>query len=226
MLMLKILIAEEDKTLRQLYSYILKEEGFLALSAATGSDAKELLEKEHIDLAILNMKLPDTDGCRILEAIRESSPDLPVIMISEDSLYTSKQRAYTAGTDDFLTKPVDPDELLLHIHALLRRFHISTVKKLCLPHMTLDYSGMTVTMNGEEFMLPPKEFELLFKLLSHPDQIFTREQLMEELWGRESASGLQTIDVHINRLRKRFKNNSDFKLVTVRGLGYKALLSD
>ncbi|MGN0371753.1 MAG: response regulator transcription factor [Enterocloster sp.] len=226
MLMLKILIAEEDKTLRQLYSYILKEEGFLALSAATGSDAKELLEKEHIDLAILNMKLPDTDGCRILEAIRESSPDLPVIMISEDSLYTSKQRAYTAGTDDFLTKPVDPDELLLHIHALLRRFHISTVKKLCLPHMTLDYSGMAVTMNGEEFMLPPKEFELLFKLLSHPDQIFTREQLMEELWGRESASGLQTIDVHINRLRKRFKNNSDFKLVTVRGLGYKALLSD
>ncbi len=226
MLMLKILIAEEDKTLRQLYSYILKEEGFLALSAATGSDAKELLEKEHIDLAILNMKLPDTDGCRILEAIRESSLDLPVIMISEDSLYTSKQRAYTAGTDDFLTKPVDPDELLLHIHALLRRFHISTVKKLCLPHMTLDYSGMAVTMNGEEFMLPPKEFELLFKLLSHPDQIFTREQLMEELWGRESASGLQTIDVHINRLRKRFKNNSDFKLVTVRGLGYKALLSD
>lgn len=225
MLKLKILIAEEDDTLLQLYSFILKEEGFLPVPARSCENAWEILTHEHIDLTIINLELPVMGGCRLLSMIRTSIQDMPVLVVSSDRHYSAKQKAYHAGADDFMEKPVNPDEMLLHIHALLRRCHLSAVRRLELPHTLLDCDALAVTVGNEEFMLPQKEFDLLFKLLSHPDQIISRQQLMDEIWGQESSSSPQTIDVHINRLRKRFHENPDFTIVTARGLGYKAVLT-
>jgi len=224
MVMIKILIIEDDTSLSQLYSIILKNAGFETWQAANGEEAWDILDRVSIDLVITDIMMPVMDGYEFVKLLRKENPVMPVLMITAKDDMPSKSKGFLLGTDDYMTKPIELDEMVLRVRALLRRANIYNEKKLVLNHTCLDYDALTVTCDEDEEMLPQKEFLLLFKLLSYPNKIFTRTQLMDDIWGPESDSDLQTIDVHINRLRRRFQENTDFEIVTVRGLGYKAVI--
>lgn len=222
--MLNILIAEDDASLLEIYEIILKQENYTVFTASNGLEAWNILEKQHVDLLITDMMMPDMDGCELVKLIRQHNTTLPVLMITVKDDFASKSKGFSLGADDYMTKPVDLKEMLLRVRALLRRAHISQEHVLTIGHTTLDYDALTITSGESSFMLPPKEFYLLYKLLSYPNKIFTRLQLMDEIWGRGSESDAQTVDVHINRLRKHFQDNEDFEIRTIRGLGYKAVI--
>lgn len=224
MRMLKILIVEDEESLLELYSIVLKKEGYETLQARNGQEAWECVEREHVDLVITDVLMPVMDGYELVKLLREDNPLLPVLMITAKDDFSSKRKGFSLGTDDYMTKPVDVKEMVLRVKALLRRANIYAEKSLTVQNTRLDYDAMTVSRGEESSMLPQKEFYLLYKLLSSPNKIFTRLQLMDEIWGRGSQSDAQTIDVHINRLRRRFEDNPDFQIVTVRGLGYKAVI--
>lgn len=224
MLMLKILIVEDEESIRNLYQIALKKEGFSTVPAANGQDAWKIMENQHIDLIITDIMMPLMDGYEFVQSIREHYPLLPVLMITAKSDFSSKQTGFLLGTDDYMTKPVDLGEMILRVRALLRRANIATSRRLCFHDTLLDYDSLTVSYGESQCSMPPKEFFTLYKLLSYPGKIFTRKQLMEEIWGLESSSDSQTVDVHINRLRRRFEDNKDFEIQTIRGLGYKAVI--
>ena len=222
--MLNILIAEDDVSLLEIYEIILEQENYTVFTASNGLEAWDIMEKQHIDLLITDMMMPDMDGCELVKQVRQHNTSLPVLMITVKDDFNSKNKGFSLGADDYMTKPVDLKEMLLRVRALLRRAHISQEHLLSIGNTSLDYDALTITCGEESFMLPPKEFYLLYKLLSYPNKIFTRLQLMDEIWGRSSESDVQTVDVHINRLRKHFPDNEDFEILTVRGLGYKAVI--
>jgi len=222
--MLKILIVEDDLKLSQLYDIVLKKAGYETVLAANGMEAWDVLEKEHIDLIITDIMMPEVDGYEFVKGVRQMNTTIPILMITAKDDFDSKHRGFRLGTDDYMTKPIDVNEMVLRVQALLRRAHIMNEKKQIIGSTCLDYDSLTVSCNGEEQMLPQKEFFLLYKLISYPNKIFTRMQLMDEIWGPDSNSDTQTIDVHINRLRRHFQDNPDFEIVTVRGLGYKAVV--
>ncbi len=224
MFMIKILIVEDDQSLLNLYQIVLNKQGYETFPARHGEEAWEIMEKEHVDLVITDIMMPVMDGYSFLRSIRETNPELPVLMITAKDDFTSKSMGFSLGTDDYMTKPIDVNEMVLRVKALLRRAHIASARKLTIHETHLDYDAMTISRNDMSISLKPKEFLLLYKLLSYPGKIFTRKQLMEEIWGLESQSDAQTIDVHINRLRKHFSDNPDFEIVTIRGLGYKAVI--
>lgn len=224
MQMMKILIVEDDESLLQLYSIVLRKEGYMTCSAHNGQEAWEMIEHEHVDLVITDVLMPVMDGYALVELLRQDNPLLPILMITAKDDFVSKSKGFRAGTDDYMTKPVDVNEMVLRVKALFRRSHIVTDRKLTIGDTVLDYDAMTISRDSSSVMLPQKEFFLLYKLLSYPGKIFTRLQLMDEIWGRDSHSDAQTIDVHINRLRRRFQDNPDFEILTVRGLGYKAVV--
>lgn len=224
MLMLKILIVEDDPSLLQLYSIVLKKAGYDTVEVRNGMEAWNVMEQEHIDLVITDIMMPEMDGYEFVRLLRKTDSMLPVLMITAKDDFSSKNKGFSLGTDDYMVKPVDLDEMVLRVKALLRRCSIMSPRKIQLPHTILDYDSLTVTWGPEAFMLPQKEFYLLYKLVSYPNKIFTRIQLMDEIWGKNSPSDVQTIDVHINRLRRRFQESPDFEIVTVRGLGYKVVL--
>lgn len=224
MLMLKILIVEDDPSILQLYSIVLKKAGYDTIEAQNGIEAWNVIEKEHIDLVITDVMMPEMDGYEFVRLLRKTDSLLPVLMITAKEDFSSKNKGFSLGIDDYMVKPVELNEMVLRVKALLRRCSIMSPRKIDMHHTILDYDSLTVTCNQETFMLPQKEFYLLYKLISYPNKIFTRIQLMDEIWGKSSSSDVQTIDVHINRLRRRFQDNKDFKIVTVRGLGYKAVL--
>lgn len=223
--MLKILVVEDDDSLLNLYRIVLEKQGYEVLTAYHGEEAWNIMEKEHVDLIITDILMPVMDGYLLLRSVRDIYPEMPVLMITAKDDFASKSMGFTLGTDDYMTKPVDTEEMILRVRALLRRANIISTKKLTIHSTLLDYDAITVSRGGETVMLTPKEFYLLYKLLSYPNKIFTRKQLMDEIWGPESQSDTQTIDVHINRLRRHFEHNPDFEIVTIRGLGYKAVIS-
>lgn len=224
MLMLKILIVEDDTSLLDLYRIVFHREGFETVTACNGKDAWNILETEHIDLIITDIMMPEMDGFELVKSLRKWNPSIPILMVTAKDDFPSKNTGFSLGTDDYMTKPIDFDEMILRVKALLRRANISLKRHLDIHDTVLDYDALTVSYLGQTELLPPKEFYLLFKLLSYPEKIFTRRQLMEEIWGMDSDSDSQTIDVHINRLRRRFEKNPDFEIVTIRGLGYKAVI--
>ena len=224
MLMLQILIVEDDPKLSDLYSIVLNKAGYKTLCAANGQEAWGILEREHIDLIITDIMMPVMDGYEFRKTVRQGNPLVPILIITAREDFSSMNRGFLLGTDDYMTKPVDVNEMILRVRALLRRSNILHEHRLVIGGTVLDYDAMTITWNGQSLMPPQKEFLLLYKLLSYPDKIFTRIQLMDEIWGRESTSVPQTVDVHINRLRRHFEDSSDFEIVTVRGLGYKAVI--
>ena len=181
------------------------------------------MESTHIDLIILDLMMPEMDGYTFLKTIRDSGCDMPVLIITALDSHDNVVKGFTLGTDDFMAKPVDEAEMLLRIKALLRRAKIAEEQRLTIGSTELIYDSFTVVQNGQSMALPKKEFQILFKLLSFPDKTFTRANIMEEFWELDSESEERTVDVHINRLRERFKDNEDFSIVTVRGLGYKAV---
>lgn len=224
MLMLKILVVEDDDSLLNLYRIVLEKQGYEVLPAHHGEEAWDIMEREHVDLIITDILMPVMDGYQFLRSVRDINPEMPVLMITAKDDFASKSMGFTLGTDDYMIKPVDTEEMILRVRALLRRANIISTKKLTIHSTLLDYDAITVSREAETVMLTPKEFHLLYKLLSCPNKIFTRKQLMDEIWGPESQSDAQTIDVHINRLRRHFEHNPDFEIITVRGLGYKAVI--
>lgn len=222
--MFQILIAEDDKNTRRLLSAILQQNGFHTILAADGQEALDQFESNHIDLAIIDIMMPKIDGLELTKMLRDYDNYLPILILSAKDLPLDKKKGFIAGTDDYMTKPFEEDELLLRIKALLRRTKSAAEGQLTLGDVTLIYESLMVNRkNGESMMLPQKEFYLLYKLLSNPNVIFTRIQLMDEIWGMDSESSDSTINVHINRLRRRFENYPEFEIISVRGLGYKAV---
>lgn len=221
--MFNILVVEDDRNARKLMGAILSENGFTPFLAEDGTTALQVLDEQQIDLIVLDVMLPHQDGYQLTAELRSAGCQLPILMVTAKQTARDKKQGFLAGTDDYMTKPVDEEEMILRIRALLRRAKIASEHKLTIGQVTLDYDALTVSREGQCLTLPQKEFYLLFKLLSYPDVIFTRLQLMDEIWGMDSETDERTINVHINRLRDRFTGLTEFEIVTVRGLGYKAV---
>lgn len=219
----RIMVVEDDKNTRRLMTAVLEQDGYQVSAAADGEEALELLDHQHVDLIVLDVMMPRMNGYEFTKELRSADNFIPILMVTAKQLPQDMKTGFLMGTDDYMTKPVDEEEMLLRIKALLRRSRITTDKKLEVGGLVLNYDSLTVTRGDEKQTLPQKEFYLLYKLLSYPDKIFTRLQLMDEIWGMDSESGDATVNVHINRLRKRFEDCPEFELVTVRGLGYKAV---
>ena len=221
--MFHILVVDDDRHTRILMQAILEAENYTVYTAENGKDALGVLDKEHIDLVILDIMMPGMDGYEFTKTLRDNENNIPILMVSAKQLPADKHKGFIVGTDDYITKPIDEEEMLLRIKALLRRAKIVSEQRIVIGEVVIDYNTMTVSRKGECQELPQKEFLLLYKLLSYPGQIFTRIQLMDEIWGVESDTGWETVTVHIGRLRKRFENWNEFEIDSVRGLGYKAV---
>ena len=221
--MFHILVVDDDKNTRMYFQAVLEKNGYTSSIATDGEEALEILSREHVDLVVLDIMMPRMDGYEFTKTLREGDNNLPILMVSAKQLPTDKNKGFAVGTDDYMTKPVDQDEFLYRIKALLRRARIANERKIVIGDVVIDYDSLTVTRNGETQELPQKEFLLLYKLLSYPGKIFTRIQLMDEIWGVESETGWETVTVHIGRLRKRFESFDEFEIESVRGLGYKAV---
>ena len=221
--MFNIMIVEDDANQRKLMATVLEQYGYNVLQATDGVDALDVLDKKHVDLIILDIMMPRMDGFEFTETLRQSGCNLPILMVTAKQSPVDKRKGFIIGTDDYMTKPVDEEEMVLRVGALLRRSRIVSEKKLTVGSTTLYYDSLSVVCGNEEYEHPQKEFLLLFKLLSYPGKIFTRRQLMDEIWDMESESDERTVDVHISRLRDKYRSCPDFEIVTVRGLGYKAV---
>ncbi|MBV7276397.1 response regulator transcription factor [Clostridium sp. PL3] len=221
--MFKILVVEDDKSQSRLMKAILSHAGYEVHLAHNGTIALEVLDQVHIDLTVLDVMMLEINGYEFTETMRKSGNMLPILMLTAKQLTADKIRGFQAGTDDYMTKPADEEELLWHIKALLRRSKEASEHILKIGEVTLDSDAFTVTRGDDKQTLPKKEFQLLYRLLSTPDYIFTRIQLMDELWGMDSESVDTTVNVHITRLRKRFGGYPEFDIVAIRGVGYKAV---
>lgn len=221
--MFHILVVDDQPHTRMLIEAILKAENYTVFLAENGEDALQVMDREHIDLVVLDIMMPKMDGYEFTRTLRAAHQNLPILMISAKHLPADKHRGFLVGTDDYMTKPIDDEEMLLRIKALLRRAQIINEQKIHIGSVVLDYHSFTVSRGDETQVLPQKEFLLLYKLLSYPGQIFTRIQLMDEIWGADSDTGWETVTVHVGRLRKRFEGWKEFEIESVRGLGYRAV---
>lgn len=222
--MFQILVVEDDKNTARLMKAVLRHAGYEVFTASNGKDALEIMDKQHIDLIVLIIMMPVMNGYEFAESIRGSGDNTPILMVTAKDLPEEKCKGFLVGTDDYMVKPVNEEEMLLRIKALLRRSQIANEHKLRIGKVVLDYDSLTVSREGVEQALPQKEFYLLYKLLSYPGKIFTRLQLMDEIWGMESNTVDTTVNVHITRLRRRFEEWPEFEIVAIRGIGYKAVI--
>ncbi len=224
--MFQIMVVEDDKSTAKLMRAVLTHNGYKVFQAANGQEALEMLDSQHIDLIVLDVMMPVMDGYEFTEQLRRCGNNTPILMVTAKQLPEEKCRGFLVGTDEYMVKPVNEEEMLLRIKALLRRAQIANEHKLHIGKVTLDYDALTVSREGNSQTLPQKEFYLLYKLLSYPDKIFTRLQLMDEIWGMESETVDTTVNVHVNRLRKKFEQWPEFEIVAIRGIGYKAVISN
>ena len=224
--MFTILIAEDNKNTARLMEVVLTQNGYKTIQAQDGLEALAILEEHHVDLILLDIMMPRMDGYEFTKVLREGGNKIPILMVTAKDSPDDIHKGFLTGTDDYMTKPVDEFEMLLRIQALLRRARIAEDRELVIGNSRLSYEGFSITHGNETITLPKKEFQLLFKLLSYPNKTFTRNQLMDEFWDADSNSEPRTVDVHVNRLRERFKNYNDFEIITIRGLGYKAVIKE
>ena len=224
--MFNILVVEDKRDLRELFCDVLKENGYHAFPASDGREALDQMAHYSIDLIISDIMMPGMDGYELTRSLREANDLTPVLMITAKADATDKRKGFRAGTDDYMVKPVDVNEMIWRVEALLRRSRMISRRKTTIGQTTLDCDTMTVQRGEEKTELPQKEFFLLYKLVSSPNRIFTRQQIMDDIWGPDSESDIHTLEVHMSRLRERVKSNPDFSLVTVRGLGYKAVKTE
>lgn len=220
----RILLVEDDERLQQLYQSVLERAGFLVFAVANGTEALKQLESTQVDVIITDIMMPVMDGYELLETLRSSRVETPVLIITARADFEDKKKGFQLGTDDYMTKPVDVNEMVLRVEALLRRAKINHSHQLNIGQTSLNQETYEVIKQDQAILLPQKEFQLLYKLLSYPNKIFTRQQLMDDIWGLDTNTEERTIDVHIKRLRTRFIENDDFQIITVRGLGYKAVI--
>ena len=221
--MLRILVVEDDLNIRKLMEAILREERYETISAQDAEEALDILDRNHIDLMITDIMMPGMDGYTLTKQLRNAGYDFPILMVTARESVNDKRTGFLVGTDDYMVKPFDEEEMILRVKALLRRAKIVSERKITIGQVTLSYDTLTVNRNSERIALRTKEFMLLYKLLSYPGTIFTRIQLLDEIWGVDTESAEHTVSVHIGRLRERFHNWPEFTIETVRGLGYKAV---
>lgn len=219
----KILIAEDDRELRQLFSHVLTKNGFAAKGVSNGKEGLEAMETDYFDLIISDIMMPVMDGYEFIRQLRDAGNTTPVLMITARDAFDDMRTGFQAGTDDYMVKPVNVNEMVLRVQALLRRAQMINERRQVIGSTILECDSLTVVMENETMVLPQKEFMLLYKMASFPGRIFTRQQLMDEIWGYDTDSDTHTVDVHIGRLRDRFRNSKDFKIVTMRGVGYKVV---
>ena len=220
--MFSILVVEDDATLNKMICTKLRQEHFRPVPAFDGEEALQILDREYVDLIICDIMMPKMDGYALTKELRDASYKLPILMITARGQMEDLEKGFQAGTDDYMVKPIRMKEMILRVNALLRRARIANDRKLTVGRAVLDADALTVHIGDDRFEMPPKEFFLLFKLLSNPDKIFTRLELMDELWGMDTEADERAVDSHIKKLRRKFENYPDFKIITVRGLGYKA----
>ena len=221
--MFRILIAEDDRELRQLFQHVLMKNGYAVTGVADGKEALDAMDRGYYDLIISDIMMPVMDGYELVSSLRQAGINTPVMMITAKDAFDDMRLGFLSGTDDYMVKPVNVNEMVLRVGALLRRAQMINERRQTIGNTVLECDSLTVTCNGESMVLPQKEFMLLYKMASFPGRIFTRQQLMDDIWGYESDSDTHTVDVHIGRLRDRFKDNTDFKIVTIRGVGYKVV---
>ena len=221
--MLKILIAEDDRELRRLFAHVLLKNGYTVKEVGNGKEALDAIDAEYFDLIISDIMMPVMDGYEFVRLLREAGNTTPVLMITAKDAFDDMRKGFVSGTDDYMVKPINVNEMVLRVQALLRRAQMINDRKQTIGGTVLECDTFTVSCDGESMVLPQKEFMLLYKMASFPGRIFTRQQLMDDVWGYDTDSDTHTVDVHIGRLRDRFKNNNDFKIVTMRGVGYKVV---
>lgn len=221
--MLKILIAEDDRELLQLFSHVLTKNGYDVTGVSNGKEALDAINCDYYDLIISDIMMPIIDGYELVRMLRQDGNNTPVMMITAKDAFDDMQKGFTFGTDDYMIKPINVNEMVLRVGALLRRAQMMNDRRQVIGSTVLECDSLTVTCENETMVLPQKEFMLLYKMASFPGKIFTRRQLIEEIWGYDNESDTHTIDVHIGRLRERFRDCKDFKIVTIRGVGYKVV---
>lgn len=219
--MLKILIVEDDQELRQLFGHVLLKNGYTVKGVSNGKEALAAWETDYFDLMISDIMMPQMDGFELVRSLREAGNMTPVLMITAREAFDDMRTGFQSGTDDYMVKPINVNEMLLRVGALLRRAQMINERRQVLGDTVLECDSLTVTTENGSMVLPQKEFMLLYKMISFPEKIFTRQQLMDDIWGYDTDSDTHTVDVHIGRLRDRFKDNKDFRIVTMRGVGYK-----
>lgn len=221
--MFKILIAEDESELRQLFSHVLIKNGYSVTGVCNGKEALDALDKGYYDLIISDIMMPEMDGYELVSSLRTAGYSIPVMMITAKDAFDDMRMGFVSGTDDYMVKPVNVNEMVLRVGALLRRAQMINDRRLVIGGTVMECDSLTVTWDGQSAVLPQKEFMLLYKMASFPGRIFTRQQLMDDIWGYDSDTDTHTVDVHIGRLRDRFRDSKDFKIVTMRGVGYKVV---
>ena len=221
--MLKILIVEDDRELRQLFTHVLLKNGYTVKGVGNGQEGLDAMDASYFDLIISDVMMPVMDGFEMVRQLREAGNSTPVLMITAKDTFDDMRQGFLSGTDDYMVKPVNVNEMVLRVGALLRRAQMINERRQVIGSTVLECDSLTVIVDGEASVLPQKEFMLLYKMASYPGRIFTRQQLMDEIWGYDSESDTHTVDVHIGRLRERFRDSQDFKIVTMRGVGYKVV---
>lgn len=221
--MFKILIAEDDIELRHLFSHVLTKNGYSVKGVANGMEALDAIDCDYFDLIISDIMMPVLDGYELVRSLRESGNTTPVLMITAKGDFEDMRRGFVCGTDDYMIKPVNVNEMVLRVQALLRRAQMISERRQVVGNTVMEIDSLTVTTGSESVILPQKEFMLLYKMAASPGKIFTRHQLMDDIWGYDNESDTHTVDVHIGRLRERFRDSQDFKIVTMRGVGYKVV---
>ena len=221
--MFKILIAEDDRELRQLFSRVLVKNGYSVVGVSDGAEALCEIENQFFDIIISDIMMPRVDGYELVRTLREEGNNTPVLMITAKDAFDDMQAGFFSGSDDYMIKPINVNEMVLRVGALLRRSQIANERRLTIGQTVLECDSLTVNTGREQMILPQKEFMLLYKMASYPGKIFTRQQLMDDIWGYDSGSDTHTVDVHIGRLREKFGESEDFKIITMRGVGYKVV---
>lgn len=221
--MFKILIAEDDSELRQLFSHVLIKNGYSVTGVCNGKEALDALDKGYYDLIISDIMMPEMDGYELVSSLRTAGYSIPVMMITAKDAFDDMRMGFVSGTDDYMVKPVNVNEMVLRVGALLRRAQMINDRRFVIGGTVMECDSLTVTWDGQSAVLPLKEFMLLYKMASFPGRIFTRQQLMDDIWGYDSDTDTHTVDVHIGRLRDRFRDSKDFKIITMRGVGYKVV---
>lgn len=221
--MFKILIAEDDNELRQLFKSVLVKNGYNVKSVSNGLDALNELDNNYYDLLISDIMMPELDGYQLVRTLRDKGSNIPVMLITAKDAFDDMRLGFLSGSDEYMIKPINVNEMIIRVGALLRRAQMANERRQVIGETILEYDTFTVYSNGESVILPLKEFLVLYKMVSYPGRIFTRQQMMMDIWGYDSESDMHTVDVHIERLRKKFRDNPDFEIVTMRGIGYKVI---
>lgn len=222
--MFKILVVEDDKNLRKLMTTYLKRNGYITYEATNGVEALDVMDTNYVDLIISDIMMKEMDGYELTKSLRDANYTIPILLVTAKSTIADKKEGFLLGADDYMVKPIDMEELLLRVKVLLKRANSANETKLIIGNMIIDYKQMSIIYKGKNYQLAQKEFQLLYKLLSTPDTIFTRQELMEEIWGLDSESDFRTVDVHIKRIREKLEEIKEFEIVTIRGIGYKAII--